>query len=93
MIMASKNDITLDTIWNRPTETYRKNLENIDFTVRLGDQDEAPEAPAESYRYLEVSPTAFQFVSMAYQHPDHNVRLTFDTASGELLNAEVIREA
>lgn len=88
--MASKNDITLDTIWNRPTETYRKNLENIDFSVKLDDTVETVAPAKEIYRYLEVKPTAFNFVSMAYQHPDHNVKLVFDSASGNLIRVEVI---
>ena len=88
--MASKNDITLDTIWNRPTEQYRENLEKIDFTVKLGDQVEVEETPAEICRYLEVKPTAFNFVSMAYQHPDHNLKLTFDGKSGRLVSAEIV---
>lgn len=88
--MASKNDITLDTIWNRPTEQYRENLEKIDFTVKLGDQAELQAPATEIYRYLEVTPTAFNFVSMAYQHPDHNLKLTFDGQTGQLVSAEIV---
>jgi hypothetical protein len=92
--MASKNDITLDVIWNRPTETFRKNLENVDFSIKLEDIPPANDNPeGEVYRYLEVSPTAFNFVSMAYRHPDHNVKLTFDRATGDLLSAEVLRDS
>ncbi len=88
--MATKNDITLDTIWNRPTETFRKNLENVDFSIKLEDTPPAQETPAEIHRYLEVSPTRFNFVSMAYQHPDHNVKLTFEGATAKLIRVEVI---
>lgn len=91
--MASKNDITLDTIWNRPTEKYRENLENIDFSVKLTDEADTPaEQPKEIYRYLEVKPTAFNFVSMAYPHPDHNLKMTFDSATGALTKVEIINE-
>lgn len=87
--MASKNDITLDTIWNKPTETYRKNLENVDFSVKLEDTPPASiNDGGETYRYLEVTSTAFNFVAMGYQHPDHNVKLTF--RKGELVDAIVI---
>lgn len=91
--MASMNDITLDTIWNRPTEKYRENLENIDFSVKLTDNvDKAEDTPKETYRYLEVTPTGFNFVSMAYQHPDHNVKLTFNS-TGELVDVAMIPKA
>lgn len=90
--MASKNDITLDTIWNRPTEKFRENLEKIDFSVKLETDGKAgrQDDQAETYRYLEVSPTAFNFVSMAYQHPDHNLKLTFDGKTGRLISAEIL---
>jgi hypothetical protein len=87
--MASKNDITLDTIWNKPTEAFRKNLENVDFSVKLQDHTDTPQVSSDvSYRYLEVSPERFNFVSMAYQHPDHNLKLTFH--KGVLVTASVI---
>lgn len=88
--MASKNDITLDVIYNRPTEQFRKNLENVDFSIKLTDQVEAVAPPAEVCRYMEVSPDKFSTVMMDYYHPDHNLMLTFDGKTGRLLSADVL---
>lgn len=90
--MASKNDITLDVIYNRPTEQFRKNLENVDFSVKLdldgkaGRQDDQ----AEVCRYMSVSPHKFNTVIMDYYHPEHNLMLTFDGKTGRLLSADVL---
>ena len=91
--MASKNDITLDVIWNRPSEEYKENLAQVDFTVKLGDEKLTAAAnsdDAATVRYLEVSPEAFSFVSMPFSHPDHNLKLTFDGRTGQLIGAEIL---
>lgn len=86
--MASKNDITLDTIATKaPSKDYLSNYDKIDFsshreTVRLA------EDTGVTYRYLQATPEAHSLVSMNYQHPDHNLMLTF--RNGQLISADVL---
>ena len=89
--MKNKNDITLDVIWNKGiTPEYQENFDKIDFSVKAEETVRLADNAGQTSRYLEVSPAAFNFVSMDYHHPDHNLKLTFDVATGKLLNAEVI---
>lgn len=89
--MASKNDITLDTIVTKvATPAYTENFDKIDHSIKWNPKDTLETAkPTELTRYLLVNPKANSFVSIFYPFPEHNLKLTFST-EGELLKAEVV---
>lgn len=93
--MAAKNDITMDTIRTRiGTQAYNEGLDKVDFTVKLADLASVDqETPEETYRYLEVSLDTHSYVAMPFRHPDHNLKITFDGRTGQLIDIEKLGEA
>lgn len=89
--MASKNDITLDTIVTKvATPAYTENFDKIDHSIKWNPNElTQPGKPKEFHRYLMASTHANSFVSIFYPFEGHNLKLTFN-AEGELTQAEVV---